>query len=208
MSQITLEKVDQVIERTYATYAEAKEALEACDGDVVNALIYIEKKREEESKVEEENIVEEKAESFEEVKKFLKDLIDKGNVSRVRILKDDKVLTDIPVNAGIAAGAIAVIFPSVLAVSFVAAIATKITIEITKSDGSVEVINKIVKNAAKDIKGKAFELKDKAFSVANDMKEKRENGKTNENKINKFHRHNKLENETNFTYTVKFDDVD
>ncbi|MDZ4991781.1 DUF4342 domain-containing protein [Clostridium perfringens] len=207
MSQITLEKVDQVIERTYATYAEAKEALEACDGDVVNALIYIEKKREEESKVQEE-IMEEKAESFEDIKKFLKDLIDKGNVSRVRILKDDKVLTDMPVNAGIAAGAIAVIFPSILAVSVVAAIATKITIEITKADGSVEVVNKIVKNAANDIKGKAFELKDKAFSVANDMKEKRENGKTNENKINKFHKHNKLENETNFTYTVKFDDVD
>lgn len=207
MSEITLEKVDQVIERTYATYAEAKEALEACDGDVVNALIYIEKKREEESKVE-EKVMEEKAESFEDIKKFLKDLIDKGNVSRIRILKDEKVLTDIPVNAGMAAGAIAVIFPSILALSVVAAIATKITIEITKADGSVEIVNKIVKNAANDIKGKAFGLKEKAFSVANDMKEKRENGKTNENKINKFHKHNKLENETSFTYTVKFDDVD
>ncbi|ABG86749.1 DUF4342 domain-containing protein [Clostridium perfringens] len=207
MSEITLEKVDQVIERTYATYAEAKEALEACDGDVVNALIYIEKKREEESKVE-EKVMEEKAESFEDIKKFLKDLIDKGNVSRIRILKDEKALTDIPVNAGIAAGAIAVIFPSILALSVVAAIATKITIEITKADGSVEIVNKIVKNAANDIKGKAFGLKEKAFSVANDMKEKRENGKTNENKTNKFHKHNKLENETSFTYTVKFDDVD
>lgn len=206
MSEITLEKVDQVIERTYATYAEAKEALEACDGDVVNALIYIEKKREEESKVE-EKVMEEKAESFEDIKKFLKDLIDKGNVSRIRILKDEKVLTDMPVNAGIAAGAIAVIFPSILALSVVAAIATKITIEITKADGSVEIVNKIVKNAANDIKGKAFGLKEKAFSVANDMKEKKENGKTNENKINKFHKHNKLENETSFTYTVKFDDV-
>lgn len=207
MSEITLEKVDQVIERTYATYAEAKEALEACDGDVVNALIYIEKKREEEIKLE-ENVMEEKAESFEDIKKFLKDLIDKGNVSRVRILKDDKVLTDIPVNAGIAAGTIAVIFPSILAISVVAAIATKITIEITKADGSVEIVNKIVKNAANDIKGKAFGLKKKAFNLANDMKEKIENGKTNENKINKFHKHNKLENETSFTYTVKFDDVD
>ncbi|WP_300259255.1 DUF4342 domain-containing protein [Clostridium sp.] len=207
MSEITLEKVDQVIERTYATYAEAKEALEACDGDVVNALIYIEKKREEEIKLE-ENVMEEKAESFEDIKKFLKDLIDKGNVSRVRILKDDKVLTDIPVNAGIAAGTIAVIFPSILAISVVAAIATKITIEITKADGSVEIVNKIVKNAANDIKGKASGLKKKAFNLANDMKEKIENGKTNENKINKFHKHNKLENETSFTYTVKFDDVD
>ncbi|MGG5462642.1 DUF4342 domain-containing protein [Clostridium sp. B9] len=208
MSEITLEKVDQVIERTYATYAEAKEALEACDGDVVNALIYIEKKREEESKVQEEKIEDEKAESFEDIKRFLKDLIDKGNVARVRILKDDKVLTDIPVNAGIAAGAMALIFPSFLAIGVVAAIATKITIEITKTDGSVEVVNKIVKSAASDLKGKAFELKDKAFSSVNEMKEKRENGKINESKINKFHKHNKVENETNFTYTVNFDEVD
>lgn len=207
MSEITLEKVDQVIERTYATYAEAKEALEACDGDVVNALIYIERKREEEIK-EEENREEEKAESFEEVKKFVKDLIDKGNVARVRIIKDDKVLTDIPVNAGIAAGAMALIFPSVLAIGVVAAIATKITIEITKTDGSVQVVNKIVKSAASDLKEKAFELKDKAFSSVNEIKGKRENGKTNESKINKFHKHNKVENETNFTYTVNFDEVD
>lgn len=129
-------------------------------------------------------------------------------MSRIRILKGDKVLADIPVNAGIAAGAIAIAFPSVLALGFVAAIATKITIEITKSDGSVEVINKLVKDAAYDIKDKASNLKDKAFSVANGMKEKREKGKVCENKINKFHRHNKLDNETSFTYTVKFDEVE
>ncbi|WP_300347417.1 DUF4342 domain-containing protein [Clostridium sp.] len=208
MSEITLEKVDQVIERTYATYGEAKEALEACDGDVVDALIYIEKKREEESKEQEAEILEEKAESFEEIKKFLKDLIDKGNVSRVRILKEEKVLADIPVNAGIAASIIALTFPSVLAIGAVAAIATKITIEITKIDGSVEIVNKIVKNAASDLKGKAFELKDRAFNSVSEMKEKKENGKTNESKINKFHKHNKLENEVNFTYTVNFDEVD
>lgn len=208
MSEITLEKVDQVIERTYATYSEAKEALEACDGDVVSALIYIEKKREEESNEKEEEIFSEKAESFEEFKLFLKGLINKGNVSRIRILKDEKVLADIPVNAGIAAGMIALTFPSILAISAVAAIATKITIEITKADGSIEVVNKIVKSVATDLKGKAFDLKDKAFNSVNEMKEKRENGKTNESKINKFHKHNKLENEVNFTYTVNFDEVD
>lgn len=208
MSEITLEKVDQVIERTYATYSEAKEALEACDGDVVSALIYIEKKREEESNEKEEEIFSEKAESFEEFKLFLKGLINKGNVSRIRILKDQKVLADIPVNAGIAAGMIALTFPSILAISAVAAIATKITIEITKADGSIEVVNKIVKSVATDLKGKAFDLKDKAFNSVNEMKEKRENGKTNESKINKFHKHNKLENEVNFTYTVNFDEVD
>lgn len=208
MSEITLEKVDKVIERAYVTYAEAKDALEVCDGDVVNALIYIEKKREEESKIKEDKAFGEKGESFEDIKMFLKNLINKGNVSRIRILKDEKVLADIPVNAGIAAGTVAIVFPSILAFSLVAVIATKIKIEITKSDGRVEVVNKVVKSAASDIKEKAFCLKEKAFSTVNDFKEKRTHGKINENKSSKFHKHNRLENETSFTYTVKFDDVD
>ena len=44
MSEITLEKVDQVIERTYATYAEAKEALEACDGDIEKSFDWLREK--------------------------------------------------------------------------------------------------------------------------------------------------------------------
>ena len=44
MENITLDKVDAVIERTYVTYAEAKEALETCNGDVLEAIIYLEDK--------------------------------------------------------------------------------------------------------------------------------------------------------------------
>ena len=43
MENITLEKVDMVKDRTNVTYEEAKEALEFCNGDVLEALIYIEK---------------------------------------------------------------------------------------------------------------------------------------------------------------------
>ena len=42
---ITLEKVEQVISRTGATYGEAKEALIASDGDVLDAIIYLENKK-------------------------------------------------------------------------------------------------------------------------------------------------------------------
>jgi NACalpha-BTF3-like transcription factor len=37
MSEITLEKIDIIRERTGANYAEAKEALEVSDGNVVDA---------------------------------------------------------------------------------------------------------------------------------------------------------------------------
>lgn len=43
MNEITLEKVDLVKERAFVTYLEAKEALEHSNGDVLEALIYIEK---------------------------------------------------------------------------------------------------------------------------------------------------------------------
>jgi len=45
MAEITLEKIDIIKERTGVSYTEAKEALEECDSDVVNALIYIEAKQ-------------------------------------------------------------------------------------------------------------------------------------------------------------------
>ena len=38
---ITLEKVDQVRERTGVSYAEAKNALEISNGDVLNAIILL-----------------------------------------------------------------------------------------------------------------------------------------------------------------------
>ena len=41
--ETTLEKIDEVRKRANVSYGEAKEALESCNGDVVEALIYLEK---------------------------------------------------------------------------------------------------------------------------------------------------------------------
>ena len=42
MSKITIESIDQVMERVPdATYAQVKEALLKCDGDVVDAIILL-----------------------------------------------------------------------------------------------------------------------------------------------------------------------
>lgn len=48
---------------------------------------------------------------------MLKDLINKGNVTRIKVSKDGKKLVDVPVNAGIAAGVIAIVIPPILACS-------------------------------------------------------------------------------------------
>lgn len=43
MTNITLEQIDLIMQRANVTYTEAKAALEHCNGDVVEALLYLEK---------------------------------------------------------------------------------------------------------------------------------------------------------------------
>ncbi|WP_252243535.1 MULTISPECIES: DUF4342 domain-containing protein [unclassified Clostridium] len=205
MTNITLEKVDMIIERTGVSYAIAKQALEECNGDVLEALIYLEEEIKNEENVD-YNIYDDKEDkenmTIEELKSFIKDLIHKGNITRIKIKKEDTELIDIPVNAGIAAGVIAVLIPPILVAGVIAAVATKITIEITKKDGSVEVINKYVYKVSNDVKDKAVDIADKMKSKVDEVKNKvRTNNGEDKSKVY-------TGNETVYTYKVDFDDQD
>lgn len=183
MEEITLEKIDLVRERTKASYSESKEALTIAEGNVVDAIIYLEEGRKEEKK----NFAT-KNEFFEMVKKLVK----KGNVNRIKIKKDEKILIDVPVNAGVAAGAIALINPivlTVLAVGTIGAMYTKLTVEVTKEDGSIEVINKYVVNTVASVKDKVNDLKD-------DIKDKFSKNK------------GESEEDNTYSYKVKFEEDD
>ena len=205
MEKITLEKVDMVRERTKVTYAEAKEALEACDGDVLEALIYIEKNNTHSTESDSfENIKDEfkNSVSIDEFKTWIKELIAKGNVTRIKIKKDDEEIADIPVNAGIAAGIIAVVIPPILAAGVIAAIATQITIEITREDGTVEVVNKYVSKVTNEVKAKASDFAD---MMKNKVSEVKEDVKVN-NKETDTSNSDKQDEGTVYSYTVTFDD--
>jgi NACalpha-BTF3-like transcription factor len=196
MSEITLEKIDLVRERSNASYSDAKAALEACEGNVVDAIIYMEKNK--------KNAFDNIYSSKDEFLTWIKDLINKGNVTRIKVKKDDKTLVDMPVNAGIAVGIIAyAIWTPLIAIGVIGAVVTNITIEITKKDGSVEVINKVIKSTMQDVKEKMSdvmsEAKSKVSDVTSDVKDKFGSKKDEEKP---------KENETVYTYTVKFDDID
>lgn len=195
---ITLEKVDQVIERTGVSYAEAKAALETCNEDVLEAIIHIEKQKQDkkDNKYNQETI--------QDFKKWLKDLINKGNVTRIRISKDEKEIVDIPVNAGIAAGVIAIIIPQVLAFLVIAAVVTKITIEITKADGSVEVVNKYITKTVEDIKDAATDVVDKVKDKVSEVKKDRDLGTIIKEDI--FKKEKEDEEENMYSYTVNFEE--
>ena len=42
MEKITLEQIDLLMERAHVSFADAKEALEHANGDIVEALLYLE----------------------------------------------------------------------------------------------------------------------------------------------------------------------
>lgn len=181
MSEITLEKIDIIRERTGVNYAEAKEALEISGGNVVDALIYLENHK--------KSPMDDVVTSKEEFMAWIKDLVKKGNVNRIKIKKDEKVVVDIPVNAGVAATLTVLIWPPLLALGLLTAVATKVTIEITKDDGSVEVVNKVFKNTFHDVK-------EKVYDAASDIKDK-------------FTSKDKEDTDENvYQYTVKFEEME
>lgn len=204
--EIKLEQVDQVRERTGVSYSKAKEALEITNGNVLDAIILIE----EQNGAFFTNVNEgngdsssQKSETIEELKSWLKDLINKGNVTRIKVKKEEQVIVDIPVNAGIAAGVIALIIPPILAFIVVAAVVTKVTIEITKEDGSIEVVNKYIYKVVNDAKDMATDISEKVKEKIVDIKDD-----INLGGFKNYDTKNKDESQNieTFTYTVNFED--
>jgi hypothetical protein len=163
MEEITLEKIDIIRQRAGLSYAEAKEVLEKSNGNVVDALIYIEQNQ--------KTFGQSISDAGNELVETVKDIIKKGNVSRIKIKKDNKILVDIPVTAGITVGALSLFSPALLAIGAIAAIATKITIEVERPDGKVEVVNDIVKQTFDNVKDKVDNAAEKTMEKVNDIKE-------------------------------------
>ena len=69
----------------------------------------------------------------------VKELIHQGNVRRVRLIHEEKVLIDIPLSVGAPAAAVAVLaVPVLAAVGAIAALVTECTIEIEKVEDTGE----------------------------------------------------------------------
>ena len=112
---ITIEQVEKLKKYTGVSYAQAKEVLEQTDGDILEAVILLEKQQKiqpqsekpaEEVKSEEKKSNVEKSEkktkdsevneTFRDLGRFLKDLLHKGNTNHFDVIKDKKVVMMIP----------------------------------------------------------------------------------------------------------------
>jgi len=165
--EITLEKIDLVKERTGVTYKQAKEALEAANGDVVDAIIAIEEESEGccccgDGESWTENISARGTEVMDKVK----DLIKTGNVNRIRIKKDDLVIMDIPVTAGAVGVAL---IPQLAAIGAAVALVTKCTIEVERPEKETINVNNVIATKTEEMTDK---FKHKVEDIKDDVKDK------------------------------------
>lgn len=127
MMEITLESIDAVRERSGASYEEAREALEVSGGSVVDALVYLEQK---------------KSQKTTDLLEKVKAMVREGNVNKIRVKRDEKVLLSVPVNVGIVGGLVglaAAPWWGVLAAA-AAAYGLDVKFEILKDDGSITTL--------------------------------------------------------------------
>lgn len=165
--EITLEKIELVKDRTGVTYAEAKQALEEADGSVVDAIIAIE-----------ETInAGQKGRGFgkkgEDLFNRIKELVKKGNVSRVQVKRNGELVLNVPVNAGLVG---VVIAPIASIVAVVAAFGFKCVIEVIKTDGTIIDVSDAVSDAMGTVAVKGSdifeEVKEKGSDIFDEVKEK------------------------------------
>ena len=165
-NEITLEKIELVKDRTGITYKEAKEALEATNGNVVDAIIYIEENISAENGGKKDKYVDSAVDA-------IKDAVHKGNINRISVKKDGKDLLNIPVSVGVVG---TVLFPWAAVASVLTAFGTKCVIEMVKDDGEIINISERA-NDAIDIavsKGEVIidEVKDKGEDLVQSVKDR------------------------------------
>jgi len=161
--EITLEKIELVKDRTGVTYKEAKEALEAADGSVVDAIINIEETME----TSDSKTMGSKGAAIVD---SIKELVKKGNVSRIVVKKaDGDAVVNIPVNAGLVG---LVIAPWGMLAGAIAAFGFKCIIEVVKTDGTIIDVSDRATEAMNKAREKGSEFADVAKEKGADVYEK------------------------------------
>ena len=152
---INLEKIELVKDRTGATYAEAKEALEKADGSVVDAIIDLEEKMNKDH-----DAVDGGSLKDSPIFAKMKEIVEKGNVTKILVRKGNKTIVNFPLTAGVI-GAALVPWGAILGI--IAAVGTQCDIEFVDDKGEVIDINGKVIGAYDKAVDAAMKSVDKAF---------------------------------------------
>ena len=134
--KITMEQIDAVKTRANVGYKEAKEILEKFDGDVVEAILYLEEQSKIKSDVKIANTT---------YFKKAKNLVYKLNRMHVEIYKKERTVLRIPMSLGIV---FSIIGLPIVITGLVAAILTGHRIKIENSNGEGYEINQTLDKVA------------------------------------------------------------
>ena len=165
MSNITIEAIDQVMERVPgATYAQVRDALIKSNGDVVEAIILLQDndtQQKEESSNGKKSFEDIFGKDSEQMKEDISELIRKSNVVRIVIEKNGKIIMNVPITVGV----VGVVFAPILSlIGFSASVLAKYRIKIKNEDEGTVVdlgefseekltlIKDMLSNAVKDVK--------------------------------------------------------
>ena len=157
--EITLEKIELVKDRTGVSYKEAKEALEAAEGSVVDAIIDIEESIDIKNK---SKFAEQSSHIIDKVKEAIK----KGNVAKIIVKKNDEVIMNLPVNVGIVGTVLA---PWAAVAGVITAFGTKCVIELVKDDGEIIDISEMANDTFDDVVEKGSVLADEVKAKSADV---------------------------------------
>jgi len=139
---ISLEQIDLLRQRANVSYQDAKEALEKCNNDLVDSLVYLEKNNKVKNTYDKSN-------SFWE---SLKRIIRKGNNTKFIIRKNNNTILSISVTISVL---LAIFATPVVIVGLIVALFTNHRFRFEKQDGCDLKINKVlnkVSDSVEDIK--------------------------------------------------------
>ena len=126
---ISINQIDELRERTGVNYTDAKEALESCNGDMLEAIVYLEKNK--------------KARCCSKAKDAgpgfsdkISDLLRKGSNTRIKMYKQDNIIFSISVNIAALIGFILLPLFELVAIALIIALLTghRFKLESTGSD--------------------------------------------------------------------------
>ena len=160
-NNVTLEQIDKVLERfPNISYAEAKEALIIADGDIIDAIIYLEQMKKSSKlkiKAKAEEVL---GKDTEQIKDQLKEMLKKSNVIRIVIEKEDRTIMNIPITIGVIGLALG---PLVTLVGLSAAVLGKFNIKIENEEDKtvidlgeinkkkINILENMLTNTAKEV---------------------------------------------------------
>lgn len=124
-----LKKIDQIKNRTGVSYGTAKDALDKCGGDVLDAIIFLENQHHAPEK--------QAMEHGKELWHGLQEVIQKGKDTKIRVLKEGKKVAEVPAAVGVLGIVGAFASPGLAAlgaVGSVAALLNKYSLEVRKDE--------------------------------------------------------------------------